>query len=178
MTHPLVRLGYRVTAVDESPAMLAWVHGAERIPARIEGLALRDRFDAVLLASHLVNDPDDGRRAHFLETCRRHVADRGVVLIEHHPADWAATATESETHASETSTVSLRDVRREPPFVSAVAVYRWTATSSASRSPCGCCPRASWTLRSVQPGWSGSARLSPTWTLAGPSQAGDVADSR
>jgi SAM-dependent methyltransferase len=122
VTHPLVRLGYRVTAVDESPAMLAWVHGAERVPARIEGLDLRQRFDAVLLASHLVNDPDDGRRLRFLETCRRHVTDRGVVLVEHHPADWATTAAEGEQEV-EGITVALRDVRREPPFVSAVAVY-------------------------------------------------------
>ena len=71
ITRQLVRLGYRVTAVDESAEMLAHVEAAETVCARIEGLDLERRFDAVLLASNLITAPAGQRRA-FLETCRRH----------------------------------------------------------------------------------------------------------
>jgi SAM-dependent methyltransferase len=167
VTHPLVRMGFRVTAVDESREMLAWIHGAERVPARIEGLDLRQRFDAVLLGSHLVNDPDDGRRLRFLETCRRHVADRGVVLIEHHPADWATTATAGETHFGDI-VVSLTDVRREPPFVSAVAVY--LVEGQTFRQPFTArvlsADELAAALRAA--GLAPARSLTPTWTEATP----------
>jgi SAM-dependent methyltransferase len=77
ITRQLVRLGFRVTAVDESAEMLAHVRDAETVRAEIEGLELGRRFDAVLLASNLVNAEPARRRA-FLETCRRH-ADLAVV---------------------------------------------------------------------------------------------------
>jgi SAM-dependent methyltransferase len=85
ITHQLVRLGYHVTAVDESAEMLAYVRGAETVQARIEGLDLRRRFDAVLLASNLVS-AEPPRRRPFLETCRRH-AD--LVLVEGLPLGWS-----------------------------------------------------------------------------------------
>jgi SAM-dependent methyltransferase len=85
ITRQLVRLGYRVTAVDESAEMLAHVRDAETIQARIEGLELGRRFDAVLLASNLVTEEPASRRA-FLETCRRH-AD--LVICEGLPLGWA-----------------------------------------------------------------------------------------
>ena len=77
ITRQLVRLGFRVTAVDESAAMLAHVREAETVQAQIEGLDLGRRFDAVVLASNLVNAEPPRRRA-FLENCRRH-ADLAVV---------------------------------------------------------------------------------------------------
>jgi SAM-dependent methyltransferase len=84
ITRQLVRLGYRVTAVDESAEMLAYVRDAEKVQARIEGLELGRRFDAVLLASNLVNAEPKLRRA-FLETCARHA---GLVLVEGLPLGW------------------------------------------------------------------------------------------
>src|SRR4051812_21088440 len=48
ITRQLVRLGYRVTAVDESREMLAHVRDAETVEAPIEGLELGRRFDGVL----------------------------------------------------------------------------------------------------------------------------------
>ena len=84
ITRQLVRLGYRVTAVDESEAMLAHVNTAETICARIEGLDLGRHFDAVLLASNLVTAPA-GQRRDFLETCRRH-AD--LVVVEGLALGW------------------------------------------------------------------------------------------
>ena len=85
ITRQLVRLGYRVTAVDESQEMLAHVHNAETVQAQIEGLEPGRRFDAVLLASNLVNAEPERRRA-FLETCRRHA---GLVVVEGLPLAWS-----------------------------------------------------------------------------------------
>lgn len=39
-------------------------------------------FDAVVLATFLVNVPDDDMRSDFLRACRRHVARQGQVFIE------------------------------------------------------------------------------------------------
>jgi SAM-dependent methyltransferase len=85
ITRQLARLGYRVTAVDESAEMLAHVREAETVQAEIEGLELGRRFDAVLLASNLVNAAPSRRRA-FLETCRRH-AD--LAVVQGLPLAWA-----------------------------------------------------------------------------------------
>ncbi len=85
ITRQLVRLGFRVTAVDESAEMLAQVEDAETVQARIERLELGRRFDAALLASNLVTAEPAQRRA-FLETCRRH-AD--LVVVEGLPLGWS-----------------------------------------------------------------------------------------
>jgi SAM-dependent methyltransferase len=84
MTRQLVRLGFRVTAVDESSAMLAYVEDAETVCARIEGLELGRRFDAVVLASNLINASAEARTA-FLATCRRH---SDLVVVEGLPLGW------------------------------------------------------------------------------------------
>lgn len=84
ITGQLVRLGYRVTAVDESAEMLEHVRDAETVQAPIEGLELGRRFDAVLLASNLVNAEPAQRRA-FLTACRRH---SDLVVVEGLPLAW------------------------------------------------------------------------------------------
>jgi len=85
ITRQLVRRGFRVTAVDESAEMLAHVRDAETVQASIEGLELGRRFDAVVLASNLVNAGPEERRA-FLDACRRH---SDLVMIEGLPLGWA-----------------------------------------------------------------------------------------
>lgn len=122
ITHALIDLGHRVVAVDQSRQMLQWVRGAETVIADIEALDLRRRFDAVVLGSHLVNTADDRTRAAFLATCRRHVADDGVVLLEHHEEDWAETAHDSRAER-DGLVLALTEVKRESPFVSATMVY-------------------------------------------------------
>lgn len=82
MTRPLLGLGLRVTAVDESAEMLALIEGAPTVRSPIEELDLGTRFDAVLLASFLVNTADDALRDALLATCARHVADGGRVLLQ------------------------------------------------------------------------------------------------
>jgi SAM-dependent methyltransferase len=93
MTRQLVELGFRVTAVDESAAMLAHVHDAEVVEAKIEALDLGRRFDAVLLASNLITTSPAQRRA-FLETCLRH---SDVTVVEMLPLAWQPEEGESTT---------------------------------------------------------------------------------
>jgi SAM-dependent methyltransferase len=85
ITRQLLRLGYRVTAVDESAEMLARVESAETVCSRIEGLDLGRRFEAVLLASNLITTKPDQRRR-FLETCTRHT---DVVVVEGLRLGWS-----------------------------------------------------------------------------------------
>ncbi len=82
LTRPLGEQGFRVTAVDESAEMLAQIDGTPTVRSTIEDLRLDTRFDVVLLASFLVNTADDTLRAALLDTCARHVADGGCVLIQ------------------------------------------------------------------------------------------------
>ncbi|WUK93460.1 class I SAM-dependent methyltransferase [Streptomyces sp. NBC_00358] len=88
MTHPLLDLGFAVTAVDESADMLEHVRGARRIRSSIEDLDLGESFDVVLLASFLIHTGDIGVRRAILDTCVRHVADDGCVLIQREGEDW------------------------------------------------------------------------------------------
>ena len=82
VTHALVERGFEVTAVDESAEMLERVRGARTVRSTIEGLDLGEKFDAVMLASLLVNTGDPQVRRGMLDACRRHVADDGCVLIQ------------------------------------------------------------------------------------------------
>src|SRR6478672_11643857 len=85
---PLVALGYRVVAVDDSADMLARVQAAECVRSRIEDLRLDETFDVVVLASHLINVDDPARQRGFLDTVAHHVRRDGLALIEWHPPDW------------------------------------------------------------------------------------------
>ncbi len=56
---PLVGLGHAVVGIDDSPEMLAAMDpSVEAVLADARTVRLGRRFDAVLLASHLLNDPD------------------------------------------------------------------------------------------------------------------------
>ena len=91
VTRQLVRLGYAVVAVDESPEMLEHVRDAEAVCARIEELDLGRAFDAVLLLSNLFTVADEQRRL-FLDASARH-AD--LLVVETLPVGWQPP--ESET---------------------------------------------------------------------------------
>ena len=88
ITHGLLDLGHDVVAVDQSPAMLSRIHGAETVLADIETLELDRRFPVVVLASNFVNDVDRDRVRAFLDCCARHVASAGQVLVQGFPRDW------------------------------------------------------------------------------------------
>ncbi|MFE4516658.1 class I SAM-dependent methyltransferase [Kitasatospora sp. NPDC056783] len=89
MTHPLTDRGFSVTAVDESAEMLARVRADVRtVCGPIEELDLGERFDVVVLASFLVHAGDPAVRRGLLETCRRHVAEDGCVLVQREGENW------------------------------------------------------------------------------------------
>lgn len=85
---PLAQLGHRVVAVDDSAEMLGHVRSAMPVLSAIETLRLDERFEVVLLASHLVNTPDAVVRAGLLASVAFHLADRGRALIQWHPPEW------------------------------------------------------------------------------------------
>jgi hypothetical protein len=90
----------------------------------LEGLRTLDlgtRHPVVVLGSHLVNLPEETRRAAFLGLAARHATMDGTVVVEHHPIDWAETAADVEPTPG--SSVGMEEVRRDPPFVSAVSVF-------------------------------------------------------
>ncbi len=96
LTHPLVGLGHRVTAVDDSPEMLTHIEGAEAVLADVFTLDLGRTFDAVVAASHFINHPDPARRRSLLDVCRRHVAAGGAVLLERYDPEWSAQPADAE----------------------------------------------------------------------------------
>jgi SAM-dependent methyltransferase len=80
----LAARGFAVTGVDASSAMLAGLTSRVRaVRSRIEELRLGERYDVVVLASQLVNEPDAGRRRALLLTARVHLVDDGAVFLEH-----------------------------------------------------------------------------------------------
>jgi SAM-dependent methyltransferase len=87
---PLVELGHDVLAVDDSAEMLRHVRRARTHLGGIVGLALDERFDVVLLASHLVNTPDGELRQGLLDAAARHLAPGGELLVQWHPPGWFA----------------------------------------------------------------------------------------
>ena len=101
---------------------------AELPPADLDAIDLGRRFPLVVLGSHLVNLPDERSRGAFVAIARRHLGDRraygspATALVEHHPLDWAFTAASTPATAGG-SQPGMVDVRRDPPFVSAVSVY-------------------------------------------------------
>lgn len=138
ITRALAELGHPVVAVDESPEMLAHIRDAETVCARIQDLALGRRFDVVLLASHLINTPDEPTRAAFLDACARHVSGQGRVIIQQHAPSWFDSATETESHFAGV-TFRLKELSRpEPGLLSATVEYQvgeriWTQSFTTAR---------------------------------------------
>ncbi len=84
---PLVALGHPVTGVDNGAGMVAALPaGVEGVVADAATVRLGRSFDAVLLASHLVDDPALGLA--FARTAAAHLAPGGVVIGETYPPGW------------------------------------------------------------------------------------------
>jgi SAM-dependent methyltransferase len=122
VTMPLVALGHRVTAVDESAEMLSSIDGAATVVGDIRGLDLGRTFDVVLAASHLLN-ADTAFRSDLLATVRRHLAMGGVALFEVYDPDmdWAGAVGRSSVVGEVTITI-LR-ARRSGDSVEASVEY-------------------------------------------------------
>jgi len=135
VTHPLLALGHPVLAVDVSAGMLARIHGAQTICARIEDLRLDSEFDAVLLMSYLINY---GQREEFLRTCRRHVTHTGLVILQRETPEFHDAAG-PRTWSHDGVDFRMYNVSRpEPDVVTATIEYRiddatWTHSFSSRR---------------------------------------------
>ena len=159
--HGLAELGVPITTVIQS------VHETDVGPDEITRLDMGRQFTRVAVGSHLVNLPDPDVRRAFLDAARRHLVGDCDVYIEHHPIDWASTAAEVRPTPGG-SQLGMVDVRRDPPWVSAVSVY--DVGGRVIRQP--------FTARVLSEdeldteleaaGLFRRVRLSPTWLLAGP----------
>ena len=158
--HSLAELGLPFRNVIQS------IHPLDSRASEIDALDVGRQFVVAILGSHLVNLPDPELRRAFLRAARRHLVGDCDVLVEHHPVDWVETA--EATPATPGAEIGMCDVRRDPPFVSAVSVYDIG----------GRVVRQSFTARVLSElelaseleasGLVVRRRLSPTWLVAGP----------
>ena len=130
-------------------------------------------FGLAILGSHLVNLPDDGLRSAYLALARRHIEPGGALFIEHHPIDWAETADEVRATPG-LSRVGMEEVKRDPPFVTAVSVY--DIGGHEVRQPFRARVLSDAELDEVLAGAGlrRVRRLSPTWLEAGPAAQGSM----
>ncbi len=118
ITHALVHRAFDVTAVDNSPEMLAEITGAKTCLSNIEDLVLDQRFDAVVLGSCLINAPQFGSRSALLKTCRRHLASDGVVLIQWYGENWPGENVRAgSSHQADGILHRIDEIRRDGPLV-------------------------------------------------------------
>jgi SAM-dependent methyltransferase len=119
---PLAALGHTVTGIDNGTGMVA------ALPPAVEGIVddaasvrLGRRFDAVLLASHLVNDPDLGPA--FARTAAAHVEPNGVVIGETYPPDWNPAASLGRAGRMGDATITLTAARLDGDRLTAEVRY-------------------------------------------------------
>lgn len=126
----LAARGHAVAGVDQSPEMLERVPaGIETHLADIEGLDLGRRFDAVLLASFLVNTPFAEQRAAFLVAAAAHVAAGGAVYLQRLDPTLVPIAIDAESHEDGVvyamSDVRHVDHRFEATMSFTIGAQRW-----------------------------------------------------
>src|SRR5688572_4504803 len=93
LTRVLLDWDARVTAVDNSPAMLAAVPpGADRVLSDIESLNLDESFDVALLAGNFINVPEPEVRSAFVHSARRHLRKGGRLLLDREDPGWLESA--------------------------------------------------------------------------------------
>lgn len=116
IAHALTAKGHRVTVVDQCEAMLAHVdEDLERHLADIEELELGRTFDAVILASFLINTPHEHQRFEFLATCRRHSnegAGGGAIYVQRLDPELVPLAVDAESE-DEGFVYAMADVRHD-----------------------------------------------------------------
>ncbi len=124
IAHVLVAKGHRVTLVDQCQPMLDHVDPAiDRHLADIEELDLGRTFDAVLLASFLVNTPHEHQRAEFLATCRRHVGPGGAIFVQRLDPELVPLAIDAESE-DQGVTYAMADVRHDGDRFAATMSFR------------------------------------------------------
>lgn len=122
---PLAALGHPVTGVDDSPDMLARVSDLPTLCSPIESLRLDRTFDAVLLASTMINS-DPATRLGFLATVRHHLRDDGVAVFQQNPPNWFETMENAEPVRDDPGGIRriIRGARWERPRMSMEVEYQ------------------------------------------------------
>ena len=154
----LLELGVRLSDVRQA------VIDADSSIEEVAAMDLGDRFDHVVLGSHLINLPDDDRRIELVRLAARHVGDGGRVLVEHHPIDWAETA--EPTTPTPGADVGMVEVRRHPPFVSAVSTFDFGARDVRQPFTARVLSEAELAEALGAAGLAVRGRLGPTWLEA------------
>lgn len=124
LTRQLLLWNLRPTAVDFSTDMLAHLpEGAERVCSSIQDLHLKRAFDVVLLASCLINHPDESVRREYALCAARHVGTGGRLIVERHDPDWLETVESGQVGAGGAVQVFVDEVDRR---VDSIAMQlRW-----------------------------------------------------
>jgi SAM-dependent methyltransferase len=131
----LAELGHPVLGIDESPDMLDHAADLDTVCSPIETLDLHRAFDAVLLASTLINTPDPAVRVAMLDTARRHTIDGGSVVIQRHPPQWFDALVPSSVERDGIH-YTIGPIGRDGPLLTTTIQYqvehhRWTHTFTA-----------------------------------------------
>ena len=142
------------------------IHDADVTVDQVDRLDVGRRFVTVVLGSHLVNTPDEAMRRAWLRAAARHLVGDCDVLVEHHPVDWAETA--ADEPAVPGGSLGMLEVRRHPPFVTAVSVF--DAGGRYVRQPftARVLSNAELEMELGAAGLRVRRRLGPTWLVAGP----------
>lgn len=136
----LAGLGHPTTALDHSPEMLGLVTQAEPVVADMRTCDLQRTFDAVVLATFLINVPDRSMRGDFLRACRRHVRPAGQVFVQRQPADRFALARTGIQEWAGSGQRETTEVHLDGDLLTLSEVFRidgqeWRHTFTARRIP-------------------------------------------
>lgn len=135
---PLAQLGHPVLGADESPAMLERIPDLPTVCSPIEALRLGRTFDAVLLASTMINVPPAQRHA-FLATVRHHLRPGATAIFQQNPPSWFETFAQAPREREDPGGIHrvVRTARREPPLLHVEVEYQvagqvWTHAWASS----------------------------------------------
>ena len=132
----MLERGLRVTGVDESVEMLAAMpKEVHAVASTIAAFNLQEKFDAVLLASHLINHPDLRTRDTFVACARRHLNDGGKFLLKRHDPTWLAAAKVGSVSRSGDTQLFIEHVSQDDLIVNMTLRYElaghaWTQSFS------------------------------------------------
>jgi hypothetical protein len=115
IVHALAELGIGLDGVEQL------ILDPEPTVAELDAVNAAATHRLVVLGSHLVNRPEEPLRRAMIRLAVRHLAPGGRLLVEHHPADWVASA--GEVQPTPGGAPGMVEIRRDPPFASAVSVY-------------------------------------------------------
>ena len=126
---PLAALGHPVTGVDDSPDMLARSPDLPTVCSPIQSLRLDRTFDAVVLASNMIN-AEPGTRREFLAAVRHHLRADGIAVFQQSPPGWFETFSGDEPVRDGPGGIRfiVRSARWEPPRMRAEVEYRVAGT--------------------------------------------------